>query len=849
MVIKPGSLLQVMLGLLFALIYLVIQHQLGPYNTLTDNFVALTSSFSLVVLFLSCVVIKVQTLIDLDDVRSRLPDSLVDVFDLPTDLILALSFGAVVACLAAAALAVSLQLSEDHRRAQLESLQQKARRLRLTANDREVDPPLIGPGRYHLFLSHVWSTAQDQMRIVKARLREMIPDASVFLDVPRGDSNLRVPPDATGVAPMCVARRRALGSMLVPKPAVDPQHSQASGCHAAQVDDLEDISDLEGYIERTETVLIFCSKGYFQSKNCMREIRACTARRKAMIAVLDPESTTGAMTLDEVKRELLEADAMYGRWGFEGDDGQPDGMACIAQLLRAEPIEWNRIGAFQDVTMRLIAERLLPPDHGATYISGELIHKEVALPPPRGGYDYHLYVSPHNAGALEYVGELSAWIAARGAAAQAAHRRGSAGAVGASAPLHQKSKCNTSVGERSITSIGDGVEGRERLSVASVGAVAKFLKTAKDRRRSSQPGQGRQSIVRATTRLDCLDRCESMLCFLNGKTWTSGITSEVREEHAAACVEQAAPVGLIPCVRLLSCCCPHCNCRRPSSPFAAASLPRPLSAARPAADHSALTVCSQALAEDLATAMSRGISLTLMHEMPGIGGQAERHGVAFATFFASDATPLPLLKAGIYATIAVALKGGAWREASQVLATQALAVPPRRGPRKEVAFLASMRSDSARSECARPLPADTAEKLFAPRATIDAATDATGDGSRSYRNDGFDAAPPTEVPPSRRSLRSSERPLPSGNVSPTAAPDPAQQEITAAAVALAKQASLARLDQLRAPTASAAAALNGAKVTGYDSTMATSAAQRLSEAAPTEAPQSVPAPIEGSLEA
>ena len=95
--------------------------------------------------------------------------------------------------------------------------------------------------------------------------------------------------------------------------------------------------------------------------------------------------------------------------------------------------------------------------------------------------------------------------------------------------------------------------------------------------------------------------------------------------------------------------------------------------------------------------MSRGIAVTLMHEMPGLGGQAERDGVAFATFFASDATPIPLLKAGIYATIAVALKGGAWREASQVLATQALAVPPRRGPRKEVTFLASVRNDSARS--------------------------------------------------------------------------------------------------------------------------------------------------------
>ena len=53
------------------------------------------------------------------------------------------------------------------------------------------------------------------MRIVKQRLLEMIPELVVFLDV----------------------------------------------------DDLEDIENLGQYIERTSTVLVFCSQGYFQSKN------------------------------------------------------------------------------------------------------------------------------------------------------------------------------------------------------------------------------------------------------------------------------------------------------------------------------------------------------------------------------------------------------------------------------------------------------------------------------------------------------------------------------------------------------------------------------------------------------
>ena len=42
-------------------------------------------------------------------------------------------------------------------------------------------------------------------------------------------------------------------------------------------------------------------------------------------------------------------------WGFD----LPSADEIIAALLAAEPIEWNRIGAFQDVTMRLIAERIL----------------------------------------------------------------------------------------------------------------------------------------------------------------------------------------------------------------------------------------------------------------------------------------------------------------------------------------------------------------------------------------------------------------------------------------------------------------------------------------------------------
>ena len=36
--------------------------------------------------------------------------------------------------------------------------------------------PLLEHGHFHLFLSHQWGDGQDQMRVVKQRLIEMIPE-------------------------------------------------------------------------------------------------------------------------------------------------------------------------------------------------------------------------------------------------------------------------------------------------------------------------------------------------------------------------------------------------------------------------------------------------------------------------------------------------------------------------------------------------------------------------------------------------------------------------------------------------------------------------------------------------
>ena len=122
----------------------------------------------------------------------------------------------------------------------------------------------------------------------------------------------------------------------------------------------------------------------------MREICAAVREGKPIIALQDPDVAHGGMTLEMVREQLLAADAKYAGWGFEGDDG-PRGEQLIEALFAQPVIEWNRIGDFQDVTLRLIAERILGPDHPPVYVQGEkaLLRPAISAPPP--GNQVHRY--------------------------------------------------------------------------------------------------------------------------------------------------------------------------------------------------------------------------------------------------------------------------------------------------------------------------------------------------------------------------------------------------------------------------------------------------------------------------
>ena len=162
--------------------------------------------------------------------------------------------------------------------------------MRLPAGDTRV-PTLLLPPRVSF---SVWGTGQDQMRVVKQRLREMLPEARVFLDV----------------------------------------------------DNLEEIGDLERYIDDSAAILVFCSAGYCESRNCMRELCHAVAKGVPLVALLEEAGRDGAPDEAGFRSALVAADARRVKWEMAVE---PAGAALGDALFAQPALEWNRLGVFQDV--------------------------------------------------------------------------------------------------------------------------------------------------------------------------------------------------------------------------------------------------------------------------------------------------------------------------------------------------------------------------------------------------------------------------------------------------------------------------------------------------------------------
>ncbi|KAL1512253.1 hypothetical protein AB1Y20_005515 [Prymnesium parvum] len=153
-------------------------------------------------------------------------------------------------------------------------------------------PPELSLGdgiSWHLFLSHIWSTGQDQVAVIKRQLLAFMPESKVFLDV----------------------------------------------------DDLQSIEELEQYVRRSSVILVFLSRGYFLSRNAMREVFAAEDLAKPLVLVHERSRSKGGAPLVEIVRECPQESMQEFVFG------------------EREVIPWVRTSHFQIASLKQIAEAML----------------------------------------------------------------------------------------------------------------------------------------------------------------------------------------------------------------------------------------------------------------------------------------------------------------------------------------------------------------------------------------------------------------------------------------------------------------------------------------------------------
>jgi hypothetical protein len=166
---------------------------------------------------------------------------------------------------------------------------------------------------------------------------------------------------------------------------------------------------------------VFGTRGYFLRPNCVRELYRAVLTGKRLVTLLEPEEHLSGLDLCRLYGVLHESEGMREMDRVRGEvalwelGSVPTAQQIYDTLVRPasfEPLEWNRMSAFQDLTMRLIASRLLPDAlQSRTYLHGKVSGTHSAIHPPRAGFRHHLFVSDCNHGASDLVEELARHLA------------------------------------------------------------------------------------------------------------------------------------------------------------------------------------------------------------------------------------------------------------------------------------------------------------------------------------------------------------------------------------------------------------------------------------------------------
>jgi len=355
-----NKLLRLFCGLIISLFGLTMQLGLKPFRKGTDDAIASVVRLMLVLFFIMGILVKLCDTESTITVHSSLMAQVEEKEFCST--LVGVSTGSVVAGLifGAGILVVLVPLSMFFQNL----ARSQAHHILLDAQTMEPPELLLGEKeRYHLFLSHVWSTGQDQCALIKRQLQLLLPGVVVFLDV----------------------------------------------------DDLQDAGDLEGYVSATGVMLFFLSKHYFTSRNCLREVKASRNEKRPLVLVHEQQQEHGGISLEVLRMECRKEMRSYvfdGRTAIEWhrvSHYQTVTLKLIAtEMLRHAPKYHDK--AKDSLT-----------SHGSTYskdsantdpstqrglsliLPGEIEVAKLTLPQP-----VVLWCSPSNAGAAEIAYELQA---------------------------------------------------------------------------------------------------------------------------------------------------------------------------------------------------------------------------------------------------------------------------------------------------------------------------------------------------------------------------------------------------------------------------------------------------------
>eukprot|EP00316_Scyphosphaera_apsteinii_P000325 CAMPEP_0119344642 /NCGR_PEP_ID=MMETSP1333-20130426/107073_1 /TAXON_ID=418940 /ORGANISM="Scyphosphaera apsteinii, Strain RCC1455" /LENGTH=1032 /DNA_ID=CAMNT_0007357083 /DNA_START=75 /DNA_END=3173 /DNA_ORIENTATION=+ len=208
------------------------------------------------------------------------------------DLVMAVSIGTpVIATILCLVSSLFFYLRRARRKLSMQREAHNAAKFRSTATGKVPTLSLPASLKYHLLVSYVWRSGQDQATLIKRSLVARLQQPLIFLDV----------------------------------------------------DDLDDISRLEEYVNSASVILVLLSRGYFISKNAMRELTAALDGNKPIILLHESDNEHGGQSLDEFKASC--PDYIRHRV-FDGADAP-------------QIIQWHRLAEFQLCALLQIAEVLV----------------------------------------------------------------------------------------------------------------------------------------------------------------------------------------------------------------------------------------------------------------------------------------------------------------------------------------------------------------------------------------------------------------------------------------------------------------------------------------------------------